>query len=129
MTKFVGCWQLPKTTATFSYGPNSGQLASAVAASTRASMGQMSAERIDRRTNMMRKQVKKRSTVSKYKVEGPMHADFDSENEDDDGDDDFDNKESAGWFLTQPPEWLPQLMHGDASGTDGTPSPDEEVAV
>lgn len=97
----------------------------------------MSTERIDRRTTMMRKQVKKRtSTVNKYKIEGPMSPmteDFDSEDEYDDKDkdnlDNLENKEE-GWFLTQPPEWLPQLPYGDTtSGTDGTPSPDEEVAV
>ena len=94
----------------------------------------MSTERIDRRTTMMRKQVNKRtSTVNKYKIEGPMgpmHEDFDLEVENDDKDkDNLDDKE-AGWFLTQPPEWLPQLPYGDTtSGTDGTPSPDEEVAV
>lgn len=123
--------QLPETTATFSYGPNSGQLASAVAASTRASVGQMSLERIDRRTSAMRKQVKKRSTVNKYKIDGPIHLEGDYEEEDGDDDGDISNGDTgfSGWFLTQTPEWLPQLHTADNSGTDGTPSPEAEAIV
>ena len=92
-------------------------------------MGQMSLERIDRRTNMMRKQVKKRSTVHKYKIEGPIHWEGDmGSDEEDEVVDSADSKGNIGWFLTQTPEWLPQLTN-DNSGSDTTPSADDDVAV
>jgi len=50
-----------------------------------------------------------------------MQEEFEDENDDKEGTDDLDNKE-AGWFLSQPHEWLPQLTYGDTtSGTHGTP--------
>jgi len=55
--------------ASFSYGPNSGYLAQAVAASTKTNIGQFSFERIDRRTKVMRSQMKKRQTVCP-----PLHS-------------------------------------------------------
>jgi len=128
------CAQLPATTASFSYGPNSGQLASAIAASTRASVGQMSVQRIDRRTNAMKKQVKKRSTVNRYKIEGPIHWEGDYANEDEDGDESEPDETEGGfsWFLTSTPEWLnhgSRLENVDSSYTDGTPSPDDDPDV
>ena len=130
-----------RATATFSYGPNSGQLASAVAASTRASVGQMSQERIDRRTDMMRKQVKKRNSVTKYKIEGPIHWEGDEDQTDQDDSDDSENdiaasgKSGGSWFIAQAPEWVSKLpQFGDAledtfpSATDGTPSPYDDEA-
>ena len=87
---------------------------------------------------MMRKQVKKRSTVNKYKIEGPIHWEGDYVEEDDEDDEDHHQRDSAngesgngfsGWFLTQTPEWLPQLNATDTSGTEGTQSPDDEAFV
>jgi len=63
-----GAAELPETTATFSYGPNSGYLASAIAASTRTNMGQLAVERIDRRSRVMERQIKGKNTVAKYKA-------------------------------------------------------------
>ena len=49
-----------------------------------------------------------------------MQEEFEDENDDKEGTDDLDNKE-AGWFLSQPHEWLPQLTYGDTtSGTHVT---------
>ena len=86
---------------------------------------------------MMRTQVKKRGTVNKYKIEGPIHWEGDYEEEDDEDDEenrhDSANGEAGngftGWFVTQTPEWLPQLNAADTSGTEGTPSPDDEAFV
>jgi hypothetical protein len=115
--------QLPKATATFSYGPNSGQLASAVASSQRAGVNKMSLERIDRRARNIRSQVKQRSTVNKYKIEGPIHWEGDDDEEEYISSD-IENEsgdEGGGrhsWFLTQHPEWLPQLGEGWREGSD-----------
>lgn len=92
----------------------------------------MSLQRIDRRTNMMRKQVKRRSTVNKYKIEGPIHWEGEDDDDESLGEDSSENADSGrtSWFVTQTPEWLPQLYPGDNdSGSDGTPSPDAEGDV
>ena len=62
----------------------------------------------------------------------PIHWEGDYEEDDavdDIGDNDNVDAGFSGWFLTQTPEWLPQLNATDISGADGTPSPEDEAYV
>ena len=107
--------QLPETTADFGYGPYSGQMASAIAASTRISIGQMSIERIDRRTKIMKNQIEEKMNASKYT--GPRLFDDIGHNghetmgsNDNDDDDDLENGAIYGDVvstlqISNHPEW------------------------
>ncbi len=100
-----------KASAAFSYGPNSGQLVSAIAASTRASVCEMSTDVIERRVRNMQNQIRSRQTVSKYKDLGPVpdRCDEQSCSEDDDlhhQDGDFTGKIVMLDQVTSNPEWL-----------------------
>ena len=125
--------ELPKASATLSYGPESGQLASAVASSNRATLGKINMERIGRRAHNMRRQVKKRSTVNKYKIEGPVHWEGDEDDDEDDDTYESSNEDSPGhgseWFITQSPEWLSVGNVQEADHDTGTPSDEEEAIV
>jgi len=52
--------------ADLSFGPNTGLLAQAIAASTRSGMNELQVERIDRRTKMMKSNIRARQTVGRY---------------------------------------------------------------
>jgi hypothetical protein len=112
-----------KTSAAFSYGPNSGQLVSAIAASTRATVCEMSTDVIERRVRNMQNQIRSRQTVSKYKDLGPVEASTGrseelSCSEDDDlhhQDSDFTGKIVMLDQVTSNPEWLfPRVDMGPA---------------
>jgi len=98
--------------ASFSYGPNSGYLAQAVAATTKTNIGQFSFERIDRRTKVMRNQMLKRQTVAKYAApKGTVEETGWLENGDDyrmleNGAPVNDESVRESWHITHEPEWI-----------------------
>jgi hypothetical protein len=114
-------FDLPEPTAQFSYGPNSGQLATAIAASQRAAINHMSIERIERRTKVMKDTIISKTNKKKY-VKGPSlgHADehegheFSSSDESGDSSDDAERAQVVGkprnnvvtWQMSSAPEWL-----------------------
>lgn len=72
-------FDLPKATADFQYGPASGHLVSAVAASQRASMAHMSMSQVNRRATSMKNKMKKSNTARAALAAGPVHFASDSE--------------------------------------------------
>ena len=99
-----------KASAAFSYGPNSGQLVSAIAASTRASVCEMSTDVIERRVRNMQNSIRSKQTVLKYRDLGPieMKADNSGSEEDDiqGQDSNFTGKIVMLDQVTSTPEWL-----------------------
>ena len=108
--------------ASFSYGPNSNYIAQAVATTSKTNIGQVSFERIDRRTKVMhgkwKAQMKRRQTVEKYKVySGPKQNDDDEEDRADQEEsmlhlEDEGRVRNSGssrresWRITDEPEWI-----------------------
>eukprot|EP00961_Rhodomonas_salina_P062491 838804-Rhodomonas_salina.3 len=103
----MGGVQLP-VRAGFGYGPNSGQLVSAIAASTRTGIGKMSVQSIDRRTKLMKKQISGKNHPAKAALVGPrLYENGDAPHESDEESEDLENGEGKVSMLhiNDGPDW------------------------
>jgi len=94
--------------AGFGYGPNSGQLVSAIAASTRTGIGKMSVQSIDRRTKLMKKQISGKNHPAKAALVGPrLYENGDAPHESDEESEDLENGEGKVSMLhiNDGPDW------------------------
>jgi hypothetical protein len=108
---------MPKASAMLSFAPTSGQLASAISMTTKTNIGQMSVERIDRRTKVMSGQIGSRKTMSKYAAPRGTHVnpmevfgipigEATSEGTENDEDDVLEGETMSTWQISNFPEWL-----------------------
>ena len=112
-----------KASAAFSYGPNSGQLVSAIAASTRTSVCEMSSDVIERRVRNMQGQIRSKQTVLKYKDSGPVEMKNDCLSDSDEEDivqsEKFTGKIMILDQVTSNPEWVVPRLDLAASRVTG----------
>lgn len=113
---------MPKASAMLSFAPTSGQLASAISMTTKTNIGQMSVERIDRRTKVMSSQIGSRKTMLKYSAPRGTHVGMemygDSEGDEGEEDDDLQGETVSTWQMSNFPEWL-RINNSQAATENG----------